>query len=61
MACNNIDDLMEELGIDWEIKHWGLFIDLLKTHLKGVLLHNGNREPLVPVGFVPHMKKLIKL
>ena len=57
VACNNINGLMESLGIKYEHTQWRLFIDSSKTSLKGVLLHNGNSEPSVPVGYAPHMKE----
>ena len=61
VACHNINGLMvEALGIQYEPSQWRLFIDSSKTSLKGVLLHNGNSEPSVPVGYAPHMKETIE-
>lgn len=57
VACNNINGVMESLGIECKPRHWTLFIDSLKTSLKDVVLHNGNNEPSLPVGYAPHMKE----
>lgn len=57
MACNKINGVMEAFGIEYEPKHWRLFISSSKTSLKGVLLHNGNNKPSVLVGYAPHMKE----
>ena len=55
--CNDIDGLMATLGITHDPDEWRLFIDLSKTSLKAVLLHNGNVLPSIPVGHVVHMKE----
>ena len=55
--CNDIDGLMATLRITHDPDEWRLFIDLSKTSLKAVLLHNGNVLPSTPVGHVVHMKE----
>ena len=36
---------------------WHLIIDWNKTSLKGVLLHNGNEFPSIPVAYASHLKE----
>ena len=36
---------------------WRLFINSNKTSLKGVLLHNGNEFPSIPVAYASHLKE----
>jgi hypothetical protein len=47
--CTDINGLMKELGHEHDPDEWRLFIDSSKASLKAVLLHNGNRNPSVPV------------
>ena len=55
--CNDIDGLMAALMITHDPDEWRLFIDLSKTSLKAVLLHNGNVLPCISVGHAVHMNK----
>jgi hypothetical protein len=47
--CRNVNDLFESLGLTHDSTEWRLFIDGSKFSLKGVLLHNGNEQPSIPV------------
>ena len=47
--CNDISDLMQEIGCCYDPSEWRLFIDSSKASLKAVLLHNGNEKPSIPV------------
>lgn len=55
--CNNVKDLFENLDLPYEPSEWRLFIDGSKISLKGVLLHNGNNLPSIPVAYAVHMKE----
>lgn len=47
--CNNVDELLKEVGQRHISNEWRLFIDSSVESLKGVLLHNGNKHPSVPI------------
>lgn len=47
--CNNIPGLFEDLNITHDPQNWRLFIDASLYSTKGVLLHNGNVFPSIPV------------
>lgn len=55
--CNDINSLLNELGVVHVPNEWRLFIDSSKLSLKAVLLHIGNKYPSVPVGYAVHMKE----
>lgn len=55
--CNNISELMEELGIPYDKNQWRLFIDGSKTSLKAVLLHNGSLYPSIPIAYSGILKE----
>ena len=48
--CNNINGLIEALGLPYDPAEWRLFIDSSSKSLKAVLLYNGNTVSSVPVG-----------
>lgn len=47
--CNNIVKLFEAFDHTHNPKEWRLFIDSSISSFKGVLLHNGNNYPSVPI------------
>ena len=49
--CNKIHRLFDELGHPYNPQEWRMFIDSSKESLKVVLLHNGNKLPLVPIAY----------
>ncbi|UYV66834.1 hypothetical protein LAZ67_4003034 [Cordylochernes scorpioides] len=55
--CNDVVSLMEALGHDHDTEEWRLFIDSSKISMKAVLLHNGNKFPLVPIAHASNMKE----
>lgn len=55
--CADINGLFENMGIEHIPTEWRLFIDSSKNSLKGVLLHNGNIFPSIPVAHSAHMKE----
>ena len=48
---------MKPVGHKHIASEWLLFIDLNKTSLKGVLLHNGNEFSSIPVAHVSYLKE----
>jgi hypothetical protein len=48
---------MTALNINHKPEDWRLFIDLSKSSLKAVLLHNGNVLPSIPAGYAVNMKE----
>jgi hypothetical protein len=48
---------MEVLGHQHNTPEWRLFIDSSKVSLKDVLLHNGNKYPLMPLAHAVNMKE----
>ena len=55
--CNDLNKLMKAVGHEHIASEWRLFIDSNKSSLKGILLHNGNEFPSIPVGYASHLKK----
>ena len=55
--CNDVNKLMKAVGHKYIASEWRLFIDSNKTILKGVLLHNGNEFPSIPVAYASHLKE----
>ena len=51
--CTNILGLFTSLGLPHNPSDWRLFIDSSKRSLKGVLLHNGNKYPSIPIAHCP--------
>lgn len=49
--CSNIEKLFNLFKYPYEADDWRLFIDSSKSGLKAVLLHNGNRQPSVPIAY----------
>lgn len=47
--CNDVSRLFTRIGMPYEAKDWRLFIDASVESLKAVLLHNGNKQPSIPV------------
>ena len=57
--CTNIPGLFTSLGLPHNPSDWRLFIDSSKRSLKGVLLHNGNKYPSIPIAHSVHLKELL--
>ena len=55
--CKNITGLFTSLGLPHNPSDWRLFIDSSKRSLKGVLLHNGNKYPSIPIAHSVHLKE----
>jgi len=55
--CKDIDGLMDAMHVRHRPEQWRLFIDISKTSLKAVLLHNGNKLPSIPVAYAPSTKE----
>ena len=53
----NIPDLFTSLGLPYNPSDWHLFIDSSKLSLKGVLLHNRNKYPSIPIAHSVHLKE----
>lgn len=49
--CKDITSVMEYLDVPTDSEEWRLFIDSSKESLKGVLLHNGNLYPAIPIAY----------
>jgi hypothetical protein len=54
--CNDVDGLLDVLVKKHKPEECRLFIDSSELSLKGVLLHNGNIHPSIPIGHAVHMK-----
>ena len=54
--CYDVCSVMEVLGHECNPYQWRLFTDSLKVSLKVVLLHNGNKNPSVPLAHAANMK-----
>ena len=48
---------MDAMHMRHSPEQWRLFIDVSKTSLKIVLLHNGNKLPSIPVACAPSTKE----
>ena len=55
--CTNIPGLFTSLGLPHNPSDWRLFIDSSKRRIKGVLLHNGNKYPSIPIAHSVHLKE----
>lgn len=55
--CANIEKLFRYFRYEHRSEEWRLFIDASKTSLKAVLLHNGNRQPSVPLVYSANLKE----
>ena len=55
--CTNIPGLFTSLGLPHNPSDWRLFMDSSKRSLKGVLLHNGNKYPSIPIAHSVHLKE----
>ena len=55
--CTNIPGLFTSLGLPHNPSDWRLFIDSSKRSLKGVLLHNENKYPSIPIAHSVHLKE----
>ena len=55
--CNDVCAVMNLLNFEYDSSQWRLFIDSSKASLKGVLLHNGNKRPSIPVAHASKMKE----
>ena len=51
----HIPGLLTSLGLPHNPSDWRLFIDSSKRSLKGVLLHNGNKYPSIPIAHSVHL------
>ena len=49
MYCQNVEGLINALGLGYNSHEWRLFIDSSTKSLKAVLLHIGNKMPLIPL------------
>ena len=56
LHCNNIQELMEELQLEYTCEEWRLSTDSSKVSLKAVLLHNGNKFPTILMAHAGHKK-----
>lgn len=56
-ACFDVPGLMKEIGFEYNPSEWCLFIDSLKISLKAVLLHNGCKNPSIPLAHAVDMKE----
>ena len=55
--CTNIPGFFTSLSLPHNPSDWRLFIDSSKRSLKGVLLHNGNKYPWIPIAHSVHLKE----
>ena len=55
--CTNIPGLFTSLSLPHNPSDWHLFIDSSKQSLNGVLLHNGNKYPSIPIVHSVHLKE----
>ena len=59
--CSDVNKLIKAVGHKKIASEWRLFIDLNKTSLKGVFLHNGNEFPSIPVANASQCTLLVNL
>lgn len=57
VACDDVEGLFNEMGIEYDASDWRLFLDSSKKSFKAVLLHNGNKLPSVPIGYSTTLKE----
>ena len=55
--CNDTTECFEQLEISYDKTNWRIFIDASKDTIEGVLLHNGNALPSVPIAYSTTMKE----
>ena len=55
--CTNIPGLFTSLGLPHKPSDWRFFIDSSKRSLKGVLLHNVNKYPSIPIAHSVHLNE----
>ena len=55
--CNDVCSVMGVLGHEYNPDQWRLFSDSSKVSLEVVILHNGNRFPIVPLAHAAKMKE----
>ena len=55
--CTNIPGLFTSLSLPYNLSDWRLFIESSKWSLKGVLLHNGNKYPGIPIAHSVYLKE----
>ena len=55
--CTNIPGLLTSLDLPYNPSDWCLFIDSSKRSLKGVLLHNRNKYPSIPIVHSVYLKE----
>ena len=55
--CNDVNKLIKAVGHKHIASEWRLFVDLNKTSLKGVLLHNGNEFPSISVAYALYLRE----
>ena len=53
--CHDIFGLFDAMDVDYRPCEWRFFIDSSKSSLKGVLLHNGNVLPSLPIAYAAHL------
>lgn len=49
--CNDIEGLVNKIGMKYDATEWRLFIDGSTTSLKAVLLHVTNKKPSIPLAY----------
>ena len=59
--CKDVNKLMKVVGRKHIANEWRLCIDSNKTSLKGVLPHNGNKFPSIPVAYASHLKEFYEV
>lgn len=55
--CHDVRGLFNELGQNYDASEWRLFIDGCKLSLKAALIHNGNKQPSIPLAHAIGMKE----
>lgn len=55
--CHDIENLMSEMEVVFDVDDWRLFINSSKTSLKAVLLEKTNTKPAVPIAYSTEMKE----
>ena len=58
--CNEVKGLIEALGVPYQPREWGLFIDFSSRRLKAALLHIGNKMASVPFGHAVQLTESYK-
>jgi len=55
--CNNIQELLGVLQLEYTSEQWRLFVDASEVTLKAVLLHKGNKYPSIILAHAVHTKE----